>query len=212
MANSVFVKIFLDYHSSVGRLCALAVLGLSGVICPGVAAQALDSRPVARLVSAGPVYPAPRRIETSAHYAKSTVASPSFEDATAIERRAFEETNRVRIQNGYAPLRWDAELCRVARSHSENMARQGFFSHVAPDGRRLRDRAKAVGIEHFSVLGENIAYNLGYQDPGGFAVERWMASADHRANILSSEFHDMAIGTFVGSDGSVYLTQIFITR
>jgi uncharacterized protein YkwD len=39
-----------------------------------------------------------------------------------------------------------------------------------------------------------------------------MASAKHRANILSPEFRAMAIGSFVGPDGSVYLTQTFITR
>ena len=45
-----------------------------------------------------------------------------------------------------------------------------------------------------------------------FAVERWMASDKHRANILSPEFKAMAIGSFVAPDGSVYLTQTFITR
>jgi len=64
----------------------------------------------------------------------------------------------------------------------------------------------------YSVLGENIAYNQGYDDPGAFAVERWMQSEKHRANILSPEFRAMAIGSFIGPDGSVYLTQTFITR
>ncbi len=39
-----------------------------------------------------------------------------------------------------------------------------------------------------------------------------MQSEKHRANILSSEYRAMAIGSFVGPDGSVYLTQTFITR
>jgi uncharacterized protein YkwD len=92
------------------------------------------------------------------------------------------------------------------------MSRQGFFSHATPEGLRLRERARLVGIIHYSVLGENIAYNQGYEDPGAFAVERWMLSPKHRANILSTEFRAMAIGSFVAPDGSVYLTQTFITR
>jgi len=76
----------------------------------------------------------------------------------------------------------------------------------------LRDRARAVGIAHYTVLGENIAYNFGYEDPGGFAVERWMLSPGHRANILEVGFRQMAVGTFVATDGSVFLTQTFITR
>jgi uncharacterized protein YkwD len=139
-------------------------------------------------------------------------ASPSLAEAGDIERRAFEQTNLVRTRNGLAPLEWDADVCRMARSHSESMSRLNYFSHVTPDGLRLRDRARAAGILTFTVLGENIAYNQGYEDPGAFAVERWMASAKHRANILSKEFRAMAIGTYVAPDGSVFLTQTFITR
>jgi uncharacterized protein YkwD len=141
--------------------------------------------------------------------------SISAQDATKpndIEKRAFEQTNLARIKNGLPPLAWDGEVCRMARAHSENMSRQGFFSHATPEGLRLRDRARLVGIIHYSVLGENIAYNQGYEDPGAFAVERWMLSPKHRANILSTEFRAMAIGSFVAPDGSVYLTQTFITR
>lgn len=141
--------------------------------------------------------------------------SISAQDATRpndIEKRAFEQTNVARIKNGLPRLAWDGEVCRMARAHSENMSRRGFFSHATPEGLRLRDRARLVGIIHYSVLGENIAYNQGYEDPGAFAVERWMLSPKHRANILSTEFRAMAIGSFVAPDGSVYLTQTFITR
>ena len=51
-----------------------------------------------------------------------------------------------------------------------------------------------------------------FEDPGAFAVERWMASEKHRANILSTEFRAMAIGMYIAADGSVFLTQTFITR
>ena len=87
-----------------------------------------------------------------------------------------------------------------------------YFSHVTPEGLRLRDRARAAGILQFSVLGENIAYSQGYDDPAAFVVDQWMQSSKHRANILSAEFRAMAIGSFVAPDGSIYLTQTFITR
>jgi uncharacterized protein YkwD len=129
-----------------------------------------------------------------------------------IELRAFEQTNLVRVKNGLPPFVWDNDMGRLARNHSESMSRLGYFSHVSPDGKRLPDRARAAGIRHYSVLGENIAYNQGYEDPGALAVERWMLSPKHRANILSSEFRSMAIGSYVAPDGSVYLTQTFIKR
>jgi len=129
-----------------------------------------------------------------------------------IEKRAFEQTNAVRLKNGLPALTWDSEVCVMARAHSESMSRLNFFSHVTPGGQRLRDRARAAGILRYSLLGENIAYNQGFDDPGAFAVERWMASPKHRENILSREFRAMAIGSYAGPDGSVYLTQTFITR
>ena len=139
-------------------------------------------------------------------------APPAAVEPNDIEKRAFEQTNLVRTKNGLAPLVWDGDICRMARIHSESMSRQGYFSHVTPEGLRLRERAREVGILRYVVLGENIAYNQGYDDPGAFAVERWMASEKHRANILSPEFRAMAIGSFVAPDGSIFLTQTFITR
>ena len=171
-------------------------------------AQDVKPKPVARLVSAGPINTAAKRISPPV----STSASPTLAEANAIERRAFEQTNLIRAKHGLSPLTWDADVCRLARDHSENMSREGYFSHTTPDGKRLRDRARLVGILQFRVVAENIAYNQGYEDPGAFAVERWMLSPKHRANILSSEFSAMAIGSFVAPDGAVYLTQTFITR
>jgi uncharacterized protein YkwD len=146
----------------------------------------------------------------NAHAAAS--ASPSIDEATTIERRAFEKTNEMRVAQGLAPLAWDADLCRMAREHSESMARQGYFSHETLEGLQLKDRARAAGVPRFTVIGENIAYNKGYEDPGGFAVERWMISPGHRANILYIGFQGSAIGSYISSDGSVYITQDFITR
>jgi len=144
---------------------------------------------------------------TTTHPAASAPAEPN-----AIEKRAFEQTNLVRVQNGLRPLTWDADVCRMARTHSESMSRQNYFSHVTPEGLRLRERARAAGILQYSVLGENIGYSQGYDDPGALTVEKWMQSPKHRANILSSEFRAMAVGSYVAPDGSIYLTQTFITR
>ena len=191
------------------RTSLLAVFVLLG--CHTVLAQEAKSLPVARLVSSGPIIPAAKRL-TITPASLTANASPTLAEAGAIEKRAFEQTNLIRVQNGLPALKWDADLCRMARAHSENMSDLNYFAHTTPDGQRLRDRARVAGILTFKVLAENIAYNQGYEDPGAFAVERWMASAKHRANILSSEFSAMAIGTYVAPDGSVFLTQTFITR
>lgn len=174
-------------------------------------AQTVQPRPVARLVSTSGDRARPRRITSESRPAIANSASLPLEQANSIERRAFEQTNAVRIQHGLQPFVWDAQLCQLARLHSENMARLGFFSHSTPEGQRLKDRMRSAGIR-YQVIAENIAYNMGYDDPGAFAVERWMISPGHRANILYTGFTSMAVGTFVAADGTVFLTQTFITR
>lgn len=180
------------------RLIPLSALIL-GIFCQSALGQEAKSQPVARLITS--ITPITKI---------STASAPV--EPNDIERRAFEQTNLIRVKNGLPPFAWDSDVCRMARTHSESMSRQGFFSHITPEGRRLRDRARDAGILQYLVLGENIAYNQGYDDPGAFAVERWMLSSKHRANILSPEFRAMAIGSFIAPDGSVYLTQTFITR
>lgn len=197
-------------------LTAMFVLAVSFVFCQNALAQNVQMRPVARLIT-GPVndaaYARPRRVAVdSATATADSAASHGLAEANAVERSAFEKTNRARVANGLEPFTWDPDLCRMARVHSENMARQGFFDHATREGLHLKDRARALGIGRFRVIGENIAYNKGYDDPGAFAVERWMLSSGHRANILYAEFQASAIGSYVSADGSVYLTQIFISR
>ena len=177
----------------------LLIAGFILGTCSQTLAQDARPQPVARLITAlAPV---------TANPAPSALVEPN-----TIEKRAFEQTNLIRVKNGLPPFVWDSDVCRMARIHSETMSRQNFFAHVTPTGMGLRDRARAAGILRYAVLGENIAYNQGYEDPGAFAVEKWMESSKHRANILSPEFRAMAIGSFIAPDGSVYLTQTFITR
>ena len=170
-----------------------------------------QSQPVARLVSSSLDSGTSRPAIKLAAPARNNSTSSNLEEAGSIERRAFEETNVVRAKNGLPPLVWDSQLYKLARTHSEGMARLKFFGHVTPDGFRLQDRARSEGVS-YQVIAENIAYNKGYDDPGAFAVERWMLSPGHRANILYAGFTAMAVGTFVTADGTVYLTQTFITR
>lgn len=196
----------------------LLLLG-SLAFCQSALAQNIQPRPVARLISdpvADARFSRPRRVKLEENSAVTPEPAGrswlALDNASDVERRAFDQTNRARVKNGLAPLAWDAELCRMARLHSEQMAVLGYFSHETPEGLQLKERAHASGILHFRVIGENIAYNNGYDDPGGFAVERWMTSSGHRANILYVGFQASAIGSYVSADGSTYLTQVFITR
>ena len=197
-------------------LPALAAFAFIILACaPGVSAQTRSARPVARMIGATtvrekiasvtPSAPAARGAESVRPAARNFVANN-------FEQRAFALVNEERRARGQEPLRWDAEASRVARSHSENMARRGFFSHTDPDGAGYVSRAAAGGVTGWRALAENIAYNQGYDDPAAFAVERWMLSSKHRENILRNAFTHAGIGVARAADGRVFFTQVFVSR
>jgi uncharacterized protein YkwD len=177
-------------------------------------AQTPTARPVARLVATTTTgAPSARAVTTSsACTTRARYEHASFSGATSQERRAFDMINRERAQRGEQPLEWDADAARMAREHSEGMARGNFLSHTDQTGRNTFARASSEGVCGWQALGENIAYNQGYEDPVAFAVERWMQSAKHRENILRAQFTHAGLGIAKASDGTVYFTQVFVTR
>jgi uncharacterized protein YkwD len=141
-------------------------------------------------------------------------ASPATAPAatTSLELRAFELINQERAKKGLRPLVWDAALTRMARTYSEKMARENFFSHKAPDGQDLRARSRASGIVGYKRLGENLGYNKGFADSVSCAVAGWMRSEGHRDHILDGEFTRSGLGVARSADGRVYFTQVFVVR
>ena len=202
---------------SVLKFC---ILSIALIIATASAAlgQSSSGRPVARMITAhGPslsrVPVRPRVVMPASMAGPARAGASSFSaSASNLERRAFDLINAQRIANGESPLVWDAELSRMARVHSESMARQDFFDHTGPDGRDMRERAHSTNIRGWSAMAENIAYNQGFDDPARFAVERWMRSSKHRDNILNAVFTRSGIGIARSADGRVFLTQVFIAR
>jgi uncharacterized protein YkwD len=154
--------------------------------------------------------PAPPSTAPAADSHISSVPLPT--DLADLERRAFELVNAQRVSNGQEPLEWDDQLCSMAREHSSNMVTLGYFDHVSPDGKGTVDRARELGVRGWHALAENIALNQGYDNPAEFAVEGWMNSPRHRSNILYPRFNCSAIGIARAADGTVYFTQVFISR
>lgn len=143
----------------------------------------------------------------------NTAALPKPAIAVNAERmRVFNLINSERRKRGEKPLMWDDELGAMASHHSQGMARDNFFDHTDPKGLNVTGRAKALGINGWKAMAENIAYNSGYEDAGGFAAERWMTSPRHRANILRGNFTHTGIGVAQSNDGRIYFTQVFVER
>ena len=153
------------------------------------------------------------RPERQVRTVKTSLATTSFVgSASAVEARTFDLMNAQRQANGLRSLEWDEQLIALARSHSQSMAVDKYFSHKDPSGGYIDSRAAKLGIFNWMAIGENIAFMKGYDDPATMAVEKWMQSTSHKKNILSSQWRDSAIGVAVAADGSIYFTQVFIAK
>jgi uncharacterized protein YkwD len=105
-------------------------------------------------------------------------------------------------------LKWSTALAEAARAHSQDMARQRYFSHTGKDGRQVADRAVRAGFR-WRGIGENIA--AGQASPEE-AMAGWLASPGHCANIMDRSFTEMgaAYGTNAGGEQPhIYWTQVF---
>lgn len=142
----------------------------------------------------------------------SAVKASVVVNTASIERIVFDLVNGKREGSGLKPLIWSDEVASIVRNHSQSMAVHGFFSHRGLDGKMVSDRADRQGLTKWRSIGENIAFNRGYDAPVEKAVELWMQSTSHRHNLLSSQWRESAIGVAVAADGSYYFTQVFLVR
>ncbi|MEJ7616050.1 MAG: CAP domain-containing protein [Pyrinomonadaceae bacterium] len=203
-------------------LLLVACFGLSSMAAHATDITKPVARPVARLISTSAarqeiaVRSRPRvearMVPASASYAPVPARTAIAVAASTDERRAFELINAERRARGFGPLTLDGQLVNLARYHSDNMAGAAHLSHSDSDGLDLSGRADLLGVHGWKAMGENIAYNQGYEDPVAFAVERWMKSDKHRDNILNGEYTHAGLGIARTADGQVFFTQVFMTR
>ncbi len=152
-----------------------------------------------------------RTVESATLKTKSPVKPPASE-VWGFEKLAFSLINQKRTEIGLPALEWSDEVAKIARIHSENMVKFNFFSHRGIDGKTVDGRADSLGVTKWTLLGENIAYNRGYENPIETAVEKWMLSPTHRENLLNNRWKESAIGIAITDDGTYYFTQVFIKR
>lgn len=142
--------------------------------------------------------------------------SPAPQDAAqkATAEAVVALVNVRRAENGCGPLKINAQLTVAAQGHSRNMAEHDFFSHTGHDGSRMADRVSAAGY-NYSMAAENIG--MGYKDAEA-AVEGWMNSPGHRANILNCALSETGVGYYYQADDQPmpsgyaffhYWTQVF---
>ncbi|MFL9812189.1 CAP domain-containing protein [Stutzerimonas sp. VN223-3] len=144
--------------------------------------------------------------------------SPNLGDWQEAGKAILERVNEARANprkcgrqtfEAAPALRWNDQLAQAALDHSRDMANQDYFSHQAPDGSQVSDRASRAGYK-WSRIGENIAAGQGSVEQ---AVAGWLASPGHCANIMRPDFTEMGAAYATNPDSAAvsYWTQVFGT-
>ena len=105
-----------------------------------------------------------------------------------VEQNIVQYTNLQRERNGLPALTIDRSLMTSARRHCAWMARSGSLVHTS------------------AMVAENIA--MGQQNSLG-AVQDWMNSPGHRANILGG-YTRIGAAAYTGTGGQIYWCVQFL--
>jgi uncharacterized protein YkwD len=132
------------------------------------------------------------------------VGSAAARGLSGSEASLLHAMNAVRASHGLPRLRMDYRLESVARAHSVDMLRHNYFAHGA-----FSARLNASGAAG-PIFGENLAFG---PVSSSWVVNAWLASPEHRANLLRRGFRRVGIGavigTFEGSGGTFVVTADF---
>lgn len=123
---------------------------------------------------------------------------PSTSNSSLVRTATRCLVNRERVARGERPLASSPRLAIAAERHTLSMAFRGYFAHVGPSGDTPLTRMRAAGYL-FSAhgryeVGENIAWGTLRLSTPRAIVAAWMASPEHRANILDRRYRSTALG------------------
>jgi uncharacterized protein YkwD len=114
---------------------------------------------------------------------------------TRLESGVLQQINFIRTEHRLVPLHINARLSEAAAEHSEELGADGYFDHASPDGsafwRRI-ERFYPQGSHRLWAVGENILWSSPRVSPAA-AMQLWMHSPDHRANILDARWHEIGV-------------------
>jgi uncharacterized protein YkwD len=116
-------------------------------------------------------------------------------DLPRLRAALLAAVNAARRTAGRPPLDDDPRLDAAAQAHAEDMLARSYYAHQGAGGSTPRERVLAAGFPA-AIVAENIAARHLTADE---AMAGWMASSDHRRNILDPRFTSLGAGVAVGA-------------
>jgi uncharacterized protein YkwD len=126
---------------------------------------------------------------------------------TSLESGVLQQLNSIRVAHGLVPLKLSPALTASATQHTQEMGTDGYFQHTSADGtlfwKRIEHWYASNGYSYWSV-GENLLWSSPDVDAPQ-ALQLWMNSPEHRANILAARWREIGISAIhFSSAGGTY--------
>lgn len=130
-------------------------------------------------------------------------------DKEAILSKEEQETlnliNEYRMKNGLEALKPLADLQKVSTKKAKDLVENAYFSHNSKNLGTPFEMLKNSGIQ-YAAAGENLAGNSSPEK----AVEAWINSPLHKANILDKDFEYTGITVIESPIYGKIFVQLFI--
>lgn len=128
-------------------------------------------------------------------------------ELTEEEQEFLNLINVNRKNRGLNELKIDNNIQNVARLKAQDLERNEYFSHQSPSYGNIGEMLTSFGVE-YAIAQENIAGN---QNLSG-AVEAWMNSESHKANILNNEFEYTGVAVVESSTYGKIFVEVFVKK
>lgn len=134
--------------------------------------------------------------------ARDTVLAACTADAPAAERMAL-AVNEARQQQGKTLLQGDETLALIAQSHACDMLATGRATVAGSDGSNVVDRARRAEYDRCGVA-QLVAVG---GTPEG-TVAGWLASDQHRVELLEQGARDFGVGVTRDANGRAWFSLV----
>ncbi|WP_336133310.1 CAP domain-containing protein [Natronomonas amylolytica] len=144
--------------------------------------------------------------------------SEYFPDVEIIEKTTHMYANKQRVLRNYERVAYEEDLAKIARIHSNDMAKRDFIGHDNPDGESHGDRLEKYGYDTHVSSEIITTYTPPYpaktsiEEVAKYFVDSWMDSPPHRSAILDEDYVEAGVGVCVTSDDFFYATMLFSGR
>jgi uncharacterized protein YkwD len=125
-----------------------------------------------------------------------------------METEVLRLVNEIRITEGLTPLIGDLAINASAKTRVNEIMID--FSHTRPNGESPSTAYTALPYTYGSENILKASMGNKAESAAKFAVDIWMNSAGHRANILNPDFIYAGVAAARGEGNSVYCAQGFM--